>query len=76
MERACHVSLQVPGLVVNSRNHAVAAEPFGLPEPFSWAVLVVTAVAGEVVTAGLSNVVNDTGAPYDVPSEFGAIAQT
>ena len=31
---------------------------------------------GEVVTAGLSKVVNDTGRPNDVPSAFCAIAQT
>ena len=50
--RVPNVSLQVPGLVVAKRNHAVAASPPGLTTPFSVAVVPVRLLALPVDTVG------------------------
>ena len=50
--------------------------PFGLPDAFRVAVLVVTAVAPEVVTEGwVASVVNEKMAPNVVPYAFRPSAQ-
>ena len=68
--RIPNVSLHVPGLVALYRNHPVVVAPFGLPEPFSVAVVSVIGVAAEVVAVGGSGVVNVLIAPRAVPTEF------
>jgi len=50
--RVPNVSLQVTGFVVEIRNKPVVASPFGLPEPFSAADVLVTDVAAEVEAVG------------------------
>jgi hypothetical protein len=70
------MSSHVTGFVVLYRNQPVAALPFGLPAPFSVALVAVTAVAGFVVTRGLdAAVVNDKTEPNEVPTLLVAIAQ-
>lgn len=50
------VSLQVPGVLVSIRNHAVVVVPFGLPVPFRTADDEVIDDAAEVVTEGADDV--------------------
>src|SRR5205809_1053134 len=73
--RVPKVSLQVPGSVVLTRNHAVVAEAVGLPEPLSCALLLVRFVAAAVVTTGTPGVVKESTAPNAVPVAFDVIAQ-
>src|ERR1051325_9139466 len=61
--RVPNVSLQVPGLVVLMRNQPVVASPFGLPEPFRTADVVITLVAGDVAAVGAA-----ANATFAVPS--------
>ena len=74
--RVPKVSLQTPGLVVEYRNQPVPALPRGFAEPLSVAVVPVTSVAADVVTAGAAEVVKLRTVPKRVPAEFEAIAQT
>jgi hypothetical protein len=74
-ERVPNVSLHVPGLVVAYRNHPVAANWFGLADPFSVAPVLDTEVAAAVTTVGAADVVNESTDPNLVPTEFEAMAQ-
>ena len=62
-------------MVVLYSNHPVVANPFGLTEPLSVAVVAVTGVAARVLTAGAAVVAKVSTEPNDRPSGFWAIAQ-
>ncbi len=53
----------------------MAASPFGLAEPLSVAVRLVTELAALVVTVGAVSVTKVTTPPNAVPAAFEAIAQ-
>ena len=67
--------VQVPGLLVLKRNHAVVELPLGLAEPLSVAVVAVTGVAAKVATVGGIGAVNERMTPNEVPSALDAMAQ-
>ena len=73
--REPNVSLQLPGFVVAYRKYPVVAARFGLPEPFSVAVVEVTLVAATVVAVAGAAVVNDSTDPSAVPSVLCTMAQ-
>ena len=74
--RVPKVSLQVPGLVVLTRNQPVVVSPRAMPEALSTAELVVMLVAESVVTDGaVAGVVKNRTLPKVVPKALLATAQ-
>jgi hypothetical protein len=73
--RVPNMSSQVPGLLVLRRNQPVAASPFGLAVPLSWAVMLVMLLAAVVVTVGALGVTKLDREPTPVPAELLASAQ-
>ena len=65
--RVPNVSLHVTGFVVEIRNNPVVASPFGLPEPFRAADVLVTAEAADVEAVGAA-----ANATFAVPSTSSA----
>jgi hypothetical protein len=74
--RVPNVSLHVPGLTVEYRNHPVVEAPPGFAAPFRVAEVAATEFAAFVTADGaVAAVANESTLPKEVPTLFAAIAQ-